>query len=300
MDFKQLEAFINVANLKSFSKAAESIYLSQPTISSHINNLEKELNVKLFDRTSKKVELTPVGKSFLKYAINIVNTKNNALSYISCFNKTIKGELNILASTTPSNSIISNLILKFNDKYPNIHFNIREFSSEDIIRHILNFDYEIGFIGMYSKNPKLKNFKLFEDELVVVSNPTLNIPDVIDIQTLKKQNFIIRNPSSATWKVINNTFKQYSINIESLNVICEVNNLNMVMDLVKKGLGISIVSRKVVEKYYKNNFKISVIKNIPIKRNIYLIINSNRTLTPSAYAFLKLCSSEYNFDYKRP
>lgn len=87
MDFKQIEAFINVAKFKSFSKAAEAIFLSQPTISAHISNLEKELNTTLFDRSSKEVNLTPAGKIFFDYALNLLNIRNNAIYSINEFQK---------------------------------------------------------------------------------------------------------------------------------------------------------------------------------------------------------------------
>lgn len=91
MDFKQIEAFISVAKYKSFSKAANSVFLSQPAISSHISTLEKELSVQLFDRTSKEVLLTPAGNSFLKYALEILNARDKAVCCLSNFNNTVCG-----------------------------------------------------------------------------------------------------------------------------------------------------------------------------------------------------------------
>jgi DNA-binding transcriptional LysR family regulator len=79
MDFKQIEAFVNVAKYKSFSKAAEAIYLSQPTISSHIASLENELGVILFDRNGKEVRLTRAGSIFIEYAVNLINIRNTAI-----------------------------------------------------------------------------------------------------------------------------------------------------------------------------------------------------------------------------
>ena len=117
MDFKQLEAFITVSKLRSFSKAANAIYLSQPTISSHISSLERELNIQLFDRTSKEVNLTPIGESFLQYANDIINIRNNAITDLSNFNNNITGVLNIAASTTPCNSLLPSLVSKFSELY---------------------------------------------------------------------------------------------------------------------------------------------------------------------------------------
>lgn len=297
MDFKQIEAFVSVAKLKSFSKAANDIFLSQPTISSHIASLEKDLNVQLFDRTSKEVNLTPAGKSFLEYAIDIINIRNSAISHISYFNKNICGKLKILSSTTPCNSIVPKLILKFSNIYPDTTFEVKELSSGTIIENILNLNYEIGIIGSKIDNEKIKSYKLLDDDLVVISNKSLNLPDKIDIDLLKKQKFIMREKSSATRATIEKQFQKYNINLNSLNVICEVNNIDTLIQFVNTSMGISIVSRKIFENCSSSyNLKLSTIKDIDLKRSIYLIINSKRTLTPCGKAFLKLCSEKYNFN----
>lgn len=110
MDFKQIETFIGVAKYKSFSKAANAVFLSQPAVSSNISGLEKELHIQLFDRTSKEVLLTPAGEAFLKYAIDIVNTRNQAVESLSGFNHIVSGVLNLAASTTPCNTVVPMLI----------------------------------------------------------------------------------------------------------------------------------------------------------------------------------------------
>lgn len=297
MDFKQIEAFISVAKLKSFSKAANNIFLSQPTISSHISSLEKDLNVQLFDRTSKEVNLTPAGKSFLEYAIDIINIRNNAITHISCFNKNVCGKLSLLASTTACNSVVPKLILQFNSTYPETTFNVKELSSGNIVKNILSFDNEIGIIGTYIEDDRIKSYKLLDDELVVLSSKSLNFPDVIDINTLKQQKFIMREKSSATRTTIETEFKKHNINLNSLNVMCEVNNIDTLIQFVNTGMGISIVSRKIFENYSNySTLKVSRIKDLNINRSIYLIINSKRTLTPCGKAFLKLCSDEFNIE----
>ncbi|WP_035292949.1 selenium metabolism-associated LysR family transcriptional regulator [Clostridium sp. KNHs214] len=295
MDFKQIEAFISVAKLKSFSKAANDIFLSQPTISSHISSLEKDLSVQLFDRTSKEVNLTPAGESFLEYAIDIINIRNNAISHVSCFNNNICGKLSLLASTTPCNSIVPKLILKFSGKYPETTFDVKELSSGNIVKNILNFDHELGIVGTYIEDDKIKSYKLLDDELVVISSKNLNLPDLVDVDTLKKQKFIMREKSSATRATMEVEFKKYGINLNSLNIICEVNNIDTLIQFVNTGMGISIVSKKIFENCSNSNkLKISKIKDININRGIYLIINFKRTLTPCGKAFLKLCADEYN------
>ncbi|MGH4119053.1 selenium metabolism-associated LysR family transcriptional regulator [Clostridium sp.] len=296
MDFKQIEAFTSVAKFKSFSKAASMIFLSQPTISSHIASLEKELNVQLFDRTSKVVYLTPAGESFLEYAINLISTRNNAISNLSNFNTKVSGKLHLSASTTPCNSLVPDLIKKFSALYPDVRFNITEQGSGDIIKNILDLNCEIGIVGTTIKNEKIKSYKLMEDDLVLVSSTDLNIPDEITLKDLLKYKFIIRDKKSATRSTLDTALESNGINPNLLNVFCEVNNLDNLLQFVKLGTGVSIISKKISFDYIdRSKIKISAISDLHLKRNLYLIVNSKRTLTPVANAFFNMCEEMFSF-----
>lgn len=293
MDFKQIEAFISVARFKSFSKAANTIFLSQPTISSHIASLEKELNIQLFDRTSKEVNLTPAGTSFLDYAIDIINTRNHAVVALSDFNTSISGKLSISASTTPCNSIVPELMQEFSVKYPNVTFNINEQSSGKIIKDILDLHCEIGIVGNIVEHDRIKSYKLLEDELVIISNPKLDVPKELTVKDLCKYNFIFREKNSATRNTFENLLSQ-SLDINKLNIYCEVNNLDTLIQFVKTGMGISIVSSKVYDNYaYDTTLTSSKLKDLKLNRDIYLIKNSRRTLSPTAKAFFTMCKTKF-------
>lgn len=297
MDFKQIEAFISVAKLKSFSKAANHIYLSQPTISSHISSLEKELNIQLFDRNSKEVNLTPAGKCFLEYAIDIINTRNNAVNCLCNFDNNISGTLNLGASTTPCNTIVPSLINKFFSEYPQIKFNILEQSSGEIIQDIIDLNCEIGIVGNISSNDKIKSYCLMEDELVVVSSPNFGLADEISLEEFLKQKLIMREKNSATRKTFENIMEEKGLNFNKINLCCEVNNLDTLIQFVKTGMGISIVSKGVSAEYEGIGLlKVSTIKDLSMKRYIYLVLNSKRTLTPTAKAFFDLCKREFNIE----
>lgn len=294
MDFKQIEAFINVAKFKSFSKAASSSFLSQPAISSHIASLEKELNIQLFDRTSKEVLLTPAGESFLEYAIDILSTRDKAISHLANFNGNITGKLKLAASTTPCNTILPALISKFHLLYPEVSFDIVENSSGEIINNIIKFDYELGMIGEPINDEKVKSYELIEDDLIIISSPKLNIPDTISVDSLLKHTFIMREEGSATRGTFENALQKQGFDISAINVCFEVNNLDSIFQCVKEGLGISVVSSQISKNYSKLGLiKESHIQDLSLKRSIYLVISSKRTLTPTANAFFKMCKDHF-------
>ena len=174
MDFKQIEAFINVAKHKNFSKAAKTMFLSQPTVSAHVINLEKELNVKLFDRTSKMVELTTEGEAFLEYALEMVNVKNSAFTAINQMDSQIQGNLDIKTSSTPNASLVPELVTKYHRLYPEVRLTISEEDSATIVADILNAKVELGFVGSIQSDDKIKTFQTYDDELVIVSHYKMN------------------------------------------------------------------------------------------------------------------------------
>jgi DNA-binding transcriptional LysR family regulator len=296
MDFKQIEAFINVAKFKSFSKAANFCFLSQPAISSHISSLEKELHIQLFDRTSKEVLLTPAGDSFLKYAIDILNTRDRAIYHLANFNGTVSGKLKLASSTTPCNTILPHLIKKFHLLYPDVSFDIVENSSGEIIENIIKFDCEIGLIGEMTNDEKVKSYELMQDDLVVISAPELNIPDIISIDSLLKYTFIMREEGSATRRTFEDALQKHGLDTSNIDVCFEVNNLDAIFQCVKEGLGISVVSKQISKNYSNIGLiKESYIQDLTLKRSIYLVVSSKRTHTPTAKAFFNLCKDNFKF-----
>jgi DNA-binding transcriptional LysR family regulator len=243
MEFNQIEAFINVAKFKSFSKAADSVFLSQPAISAHIASLERELNVQVFNRTSKEVFLTSAGESFLKYAIDILNIRDKAVCNLVNFNKRVSGKLGLSASTTPCNTILPSLIKDFHQQYPDVSVDVVEKSSDKIIEDIIKFNCEIGLVGKFVNDEKIKTYSIMEDDLVIISPSDFNFPNIIDIDFLLKYKFILRERGSATRKTFEDILKKQGIDISNIDVHFEVNNLDALYRFVKSGLGISIVSK---------------------------------------------------------
>lgn len=296
MDFKQLEAFVAVAKYKSFSKAANIIFLSQPTISTQISTLEKELEIQLFDRSSKEVTLTSFGETFLEYALDLLNTRNTAISHLSSFTSSISGRFTLEASSTPCNSIVPSLLQEFSLKYPQVTFNIIEQPSGVIIKDILNFNCEIGIIGNYIADDRINCYRLTEDDLVLISKPSLNLPDKLSAVSLLDYKFIFRERNSATRKSFEKMLLDAEMDAESLKICCEVNSLDTLLQMVKRGIGISIVSRMVCEDYINSqSIKASKIIDLELKRYIYLITSSRRTLTPTARAFFDACREQFKF-----
>jgi len=293
MDFKQIEAFINVAKFKSFSKAADAIFLSQPTISAHISSLEDELGVSLFNRNGKEISLTPSGSVFLEYAANLINTRDNAVLKLSSFSTTIKGPLTIASSTTPCRFILPRFIKSFRKIYDKVNYNIKEGSSTNVLNMIISGESDIGFVGETVNDKRIQFIKVAHDNLIAISNIS-TLPKDISLDLFLKQDFILREKGSATRNAFKTFLEKSKIPLGEINIIAEVNSLEAVLQFVKFGLGVSIISEAACADYINAGIiKKHNIKNVNIKRDIYMVTFKNRIMTPQGKAFYEHIINNY-------
>lgn len=289
MDFKQLEAFVNVARYKNFSKAGKALYLSQPTISLHIANLEKELNTPLFDRTSKEVNLTPAGVEFLNDALDMINMKNRAIHNLINSQKKISGSIRISTSTTPSLVILPQAIQTFQEMHPDVTFIVEEKSSTEILEDVCSLTSDIGLIGMQVENERFISKHLFDDELVFICSEETPLDGIVEISDLSKYRFISRSDQSATRIELERAIIAQGYNLDLLESIVVSDNMNLIIRLVSQGAGISYMSRTLFECYKKaisvKDFKV---RGLNLTRHIHLLTNRRRTLSPAAEDFIKL------------
>lgn len=231
MDFKQIEAFVNVAKHKSFSKAADAIYLSQPTISAHIASLEQELGITLFDRNGKDIRLTHGGSLFLEYAINLINIRNNAITNLADYNNKIAGKLTIASSTAPCRFILPKLVTEFRNSHDDVTYDIKEESTKNVVEMIIGGESEIGIVGETIKDSRLKYSNICKDNLVLVSNiPSL--PEELEIEDIFNEVFILREKGSATRSTFEDALESHGYSPSKLKVFAEVSSLEAVLQYV--------------------------------------------------------------------
>ncbi|MEF9934306.1 MAG: selenium metabolism-associated LysR family transcriptional regulator [Clostridium sp.] len=292
MDFKQIEAFVNVAKYKSFSKAADAIYLSQPTISAHIASLEQELAITLFDRNGKDIRLTHGGSLFLEYAINLINIRNTAITNLADYNNKIAGKLTVASSTAPCRFILPKLVSTFRRSHGDVTFDIKEESTKNVVDMIIGGESEIGIVGEVIKDARLKYTKISDDNLVLVSNCD-SLPSDLELDDLYSEVFVLREKGSATRSTFESALEANGHTPNKLKVLAEVSSLEAVIQFVKNGTGISVVSELACEDYIASGLiKKHTVKGLDISRDIYAIVHNKRTLSPASKAFYKHITNE--------
>jgi DNA-binding transcriptional LysR family regulator len=292
MDFRQLEAFVNVARYKNFSRAGKALYLSQPTISLHISNLEKELSTPLFDRTSKEVNLTPAGIEFLNYALDMINMKNRAIHNIISSQNKISGSIKISTTTTPSLVLLPKAIEQFQNLHPEVKFIVEEKSTNVILEDVCSLTSDLGLIGMHVENERFASHHLFEDELVFICAEDVALDQVVDMAELVKHKMITRSDQSSTRIELERSMVEQGYDVGLLENVVESDNMNLIVKLVSSGVGISYLSKTIYECYKKNMpVKSFQVKGLNLSRSIHLITNKRRTLSPAAEDFIKLLNN---------
>lgn len=296
MDFRQLESLVAIAKFKSFSKAADYLYLTQPTISSHISNLETELDTVLINRFNKNISLTKAGDLLYDYAIDIINLRENAKFKLGEFKGKIVGNLEIASSSIPEQYILPDVLYNFNKIYPDVTFNMTHYDSTKIVEGVINGSIDFGIVGDKIPNNQLKYVKLIDDELVVIvpyredydSNGGL-----VKLEDILYKNFIFREKGSGTRNIFENALKDHDLNSKNLNVIAYIENTEAIKQCVSRGLGVSILSIRAIEKEIKyKTLGYAKIKDLKLKRNFYFVYHSQRSPSPLEIEF-----QNFVFDY---
>ena len=291
IDFRHLETFCRIADLKSFSKAADDLFLTQPTVSGHILSLEQSLSLRLFDRTSREVRLTKAGEVFLKYASKILSFRKDLMNALSEFSQGIRGELSLGASTIPGEYLLPKLMGDFKREHPHFVISLKIADTKEIVQYVLQDMVEFGVIGARLNHPSLHFEKYQEDEIIIVAPPDhpMTRKKRVNVEELLKVPWIIREEGSGTQMAVEKALRKKGKSLKQFNVVMEMGSTSSVKEGVKAKLGLAFISRRATEEELHQGFlsRIDVEGIEPISRQIYIATRPGRTLSPIGMEFLR-------------
>lgn len=302
MNLKQLEAFVQVAEGKSFSKAAKELYLTQPTVSAHIAALEKELSARLFVRNTKEVGLSEDGRDLYRYARQIVDLEKKIEERFGAKETGEKHSVTIAASTIPAQYLLPKVLIRFNERYPEEQIKIIETDSTKVVTQIVEHMADVGFTGTVLEKKHCKYIPFYKDELTVITPNTEKYQRLLeespgDIRWILKEHVIMREEGSGTRKEARKQLKRAGVNPAELDIIASIENQETIKKSVRQGMGVSILSRLATADETRDGHLLAFpIPKADEGRDINLVYNKNFQLTGSAERFIKVVKEVYQID----
>lgn len=300
MNLKQLEAFVQVAEGGSFSKAAKELFLTQPTISSHISSLERELNARLFVRNTKEVSLSEDGIKLYKYAKQMLDLQREIEATFGMDEEGESHAVTIAASTIPAQYLLPEVLTRFSERYPQEQIRIQETDSSKVVMQIVDHRVDIGFTGTVLEKKHCKYIPFYKDELVIITPNTPKYQELAqgnkeDISWIKKEHVIMREEGSGTRKEAELQLKGAGVKFAGLDIIASIENQETIKKSVRQGMGISVLSKLATADEVANGEILAFsIPNSDEGRDINLVYNKNYQMTRSAERFIKVVKEVYN------
>ena len=299
MDFKQIEAFVNVIKYRSFSKAADVLFLTQPTISAHINSLERELGVALIDRSNREALPTKQGRLLFNYGLDMLNLRERALYDLKESISDMDFVFELQTSSVPGEYLLPPLLSSFRKEYPLTRFFLEQSDSASVILSLIEGRSELGFTGNKGDS-SLEYLPLIKDHMVLITPKTdkflaiaglsqnkgpLGYP-YIKVKDFIEEAFIYREQGSGTMKELEEGLHGLGYSGKKLNAVMKINSMQAIKQAVACNMGVSIISRIAVEDgASKGDFIAFEIEELSFNRYFYLVHRKKGTLSPAAETF---------------
>ncbi len=273
MSDRRLQVFHTVARLLSFTKAADTLHMTQPAVTFQVRQLEEQFNTRLFDRTHSKVRLTEAGKKVFAYAEKITSLSNEMELEIKSLSEDISGNLIIGGSTTIAQYILPSLLQGFKKKYPELNIIIREANTDGIVSMIESSVIDLGIVEAPVKAQDLEVEIFMSDELVLIHNPENNFSkkESVSPDELRDLPFILREEGSGTRAVIAEYLKKQGIGEGELEVSMELGNSESIKGAVEANIGVSILSKSTIQKELMLKTLLCKELSPKISRNFYFV-----------------------------
>jgi len=274
MDFRQLEILVSIVETGSFSRAGERLYMSQPTVTSHINCLERELEQQLLIRSNKGVRLTESGKLLYEYAVSALDHREEILLKLSK-NHPGAGQLRIAASSVPAQYLLPDLLSSFRRSHKEMRINMVFCDSVEVGRKLMEQQADIGFSGCCAFDGECEYLPIATDRLVVITPTTspyseLAKNECFPLDLLLSEPMIVRESGSGTRREFNNYLQKVQPGA-SPNILAVMEDYLAIKNAVSAGMGVAVMSERSVEDYVRLGYVWAFPLGAEAVRNLYLL-----------------------------
>ena len=300
MDLGRLEAFLQVATLLSFSKAAEAMFLTQPTVTARIQGLERELGEPLFERMGRRIRLTDAGATFLPNAKRALQAVEEGRDAISSLRNVERGSLSIGTAPTIGTYVLPAILEQYSKRYPDVEISIRTGRSEEVTRMVLADEVQIGF-ERHLTHPEIETIPLYEDDLSLMARAShpLARAQSVTVSDVARESVIFFDAGSSYHAISQTIFRETGVTPRHT---LDVDSLEMAKHLVMRGLGLAFLPRVAVQHELTERavVPIAIEDAEPLRRRIAVIYRQRRLQSRAIMALLDLLKTIYPFDYPNP
>jgi DNA-binding transcriptional LysR family regulator len=287
MDFDQLETFLEVARLSSFSRAAEKRFRTQPAISAQIRALEDEIGAKLLDRSGGKVSLTAAGKVFQKYAEDAIQARRAVVTAMAEMERVPRGEIVVGANEGTCLHVLPEVFAEFKKQYPGVSVNINRLESAGILSGIIDNSIDFGIVSLPVNDNRLTVVNIHRDELVIITPPRHPLAKAKTAMLADAAKYPLLVPVSGhTRDAIEQYFHERKL---KLNVSMELDSSELLKRFVAADVGIGFVARSsVLEDVRAGVLAALAIADATIRRDLALVFRKDKALSRAALAFIDI------------
>jgi DNA-binding transcriptional LysR family regulator len=287
MTFRHLEAFLAVARTGCVTRAAEALFLTQPTVSGQLRELEEELGVELFHRLPRGMELSEAGNLFLLRARELLDGRTRLLDEAAQYRGLITGVLEIHASNIPGDHLLPSALARFHALHPQLRLRCRILDSAEVLRLVAAGEASLGVVGRAPQNPDLSSIPLWEDRVRLFAPNRGGVPDEIDLGELAGLPLVNREEGSGSRRVVEEALSAAGFDPASLRISVEVGSATAVREAVLAGLGYAFLSEVAAEREVAQGLlkPVGVRGLPPVNRRFHLVYSVAQRLSPAALAF---------------
>jgi len=287
-----LRTFCAVVENGSFTIAAVRLYLTQPSVSTHIRELEKHYGSILLNRKRDKITPTDTGKLLYQHAKEILQLTRETEDILDEVNNLLRGDIEIGASTVPGTYILPELLMKFKRLYPGLKLSLRIRDTSIIIKEVFEQKVDFGIVGDKIKKAGLIFHKLIHDHIVLIVHPSVK-KKRLKLDELKDLPLVFRENSSGTRMTVTEELRKKGILVKDLDIVMELGSTEAVKQGVLAGLGASFVSERTI----RNEEKQGLLKKIPVKglkidRNFWIVKRSSSNFSRTGKALYNFIRKE--------
>lgn len=287
MDFDALKAFIAVTKEKSFSRAAETLYLTQPAISKRIQNLESQLGVSLFERMQKGVVLTIAGETLHRYAVTILQEFDNARHAIADLNNTVSGTLRIVASHHIGLHRLPRVLQEFSQRYPDVDLQLNFLDSESAFRLLRDNQADLAFVTVPEQiSEELHCHLLWDDPMSITCSTShpLATETVMELGRLADYDAILPSQATLTYRVVEAIFQRRQL---TLKARIPTNYLETMKMMASVGMGWTVLPNTMIDE----TLQVLPIHIPELNRHLGALSYRNKYLHNAAHAFIAVARS---------